>query len=140
MVEAVWYFENIGHPWDIETGGQPRGMTVSQLICGSFVSAFNGPLTEDLSATMITDALLIISPIKILRHARLDPWLQTRLVAAVFISVIATIFTVIHAVIALSVAGMWAAIFCLLEVCIPAFLSFLSDLTAPAGIRCIICL
>lgn len=69
-----------------------------------------------LSATIITDVLLIVSPIAILRSARLDPVLYARLAAAVSISVLATTFTVIHVVLALTVRGIWAAIFAVVEV------------------------
>lgn len=67
-------------------------------------------------ATMLTDGLLIISPIVILRSAHLDSGLQLRLMAAVSISAVATIFVVIHFALSLTIGGLLAAIFAVIEV------------------------
>lgn len=68
------------------------------------------------SATMITDILLVLAPILILRSTRLDPRLHRRLVAAVSISVLATVFSVIHIVLVLTVSGLWGGLSALVEV------------------------
>lgn len=65
---------------------------------------------------MITDILLVLAPILILRSTRLDPRLHRRLVAAVSISVLATVFSVIHIVLVLTVSGLWGGLSALVEV------------------------
>lgn len=97
-------------------GDQPSGISISQITSAFILGQSGGRTDISVLATMITDILLIVSPIVILRSARLDPGLQFRLVAAVSTSVIATIFTVIHAVVTLTIAGLWAAVLASLEV------------------------
>lgn len=77
----------------------------------------------------LTDAFLIVSPIVILRASRLESGLRLRLTAAVSISVVATIFVVIHVALTMSIGGLWAAIFGVVEVRIPSSLSHWSDHT-----------
>lgn len=67
-------------------------------------------------ATILADVLLIASPIVILRNSHLEPGIYIRLVAIVSISAVATAFAVIHVVIALTVGGLWAALFGMIEV------------------------
>lgn len=84
----------------------------------------------------LTDAFLIVSPIVILRASRLESGLRLRLTAAVSISVVATIFVVIHVALTMSIGGLWAAIFGVVEVRIPSSLSHWSDHHLFAGVCC----
>lgn len=68
------------------------------------------------TATVITDMLLVLAPVAILRSARLDPRIHCRLVAAVSISVVATLFSVIHIVLVLTAGGLWGSLSALVEV------------------------
>lgn len=90
----------------------------------------------------MTDILLLLSPVMILRSVHLDPGLHLRLVAVFSISVVATIFSIIHVVLALTVGGIVAGLFGLLEVCEEISFYFLisSDFWAFQDVCCNICL
>lgn len=67
-------------------------------------------VTNKLLATIISDLILIFSPIWLIRKVRLDPGLRFRLVSAFFVSIATTVAAVAHSVLVIRMPGAWEAI------------------------------
>jgi len=104
MIQAFWVCE-ITYPAWKKVEGQicvlGEAVAISQVI-----------------STVVSDLILITSPLWIIRRSTLNPALRFRLVAAFFISVATTIAALVHSVLVIRVPGAWEAIFGAVEVAV----------------------
>lgn len=113
MVQVFWVCEITSTGWKSEAGTLcvlGNAVAIIQVISKPDIHFCYYGTELGMSATLMSDLILVFSPVWIIRRVHLNPGLRFRLISAFFVSIATTAAALVHSVLVIRSPGPWEAI------------------------------